>query len=202
VTHCSGVGAPRAPLGPPSAQKCCVTLCHVAGSLIPEFWEAWAEFPEGVSQFSKQIGTAEPPGGPAAREGGARWGLAAKGTEQLPLAPPRAAQPGRDKQENQAQRGQGTPRRLHSGPGFRSRFALPHPQPQFLPRPEASLLDEAELTGRRFRKEAGLGNTVCSLLNTSCVQALLPVALRNALDLQPSHTAIVLRHLLSVALSG
>lgn len=50
-------------------------LCHApscgSGSLIPEFWEAWAEFPEGVSQFSKQIGwlvvTAEP-GGPAARE--------------------------------------------------------------------------------------------------------------------------------------
>lgn len=73
-----GRGPPRAPLGPAPRPK---VLCHAlscgSGSLIPEFWEAWAEFPEGVSQFSKQIGwlvvTAEP-GGPAALEaGGGDW---------------------------------------------------------------------------------------------------------------------------------
>ncbi|CAI9154825.1 unnamed protein product [Rangifer tarandus platyrhynchus] len=43
-----------------SSKGCPQVLCHAlscgSGSLIPEFWEAWAEFPEGVSQFSKQIG--------------------------------------------------------------------------------------------------------------------------------------------------
>lgn len=69
-----GRGPPRAPLGPALCPK---VLCHAlscgSGSLIPEFWEAWAQFPEGVRQFSKHIGwlvvTAEP-GGPAAREAG------------------------------------------------------------------------------------------------------------------------------------
>lgn len=70
----AGLRPPRAPLGPALCPK---VLCHAlscgSGSLIPEFWEAQAEFPEGVSQFSKQIGcfagTAEP-GRPACRSGG------------------------------------------------------------------------------------------------------------------------------------
>lgn len=96
-----GHGPPRAPLGPALRPK---VLCHALscgfGSLIPKFWEAWAEFPEGVSQFSKQIGwlvvTAEP-GQLAAREtGGGNWWP--RGTQELPhpcegLVPPRAARP-------------------------------------------------------------------------------------------------------------
>lgn len=52
-----GPQPPRAPLGSALHPK---MLCHAlscgSGSLIPEFWEAWAVFPEGVSRFSKQIG--------------------------------------------------------------------------------------------------------------------------------------------------
>lgn len=53
----AGPQPPRAPLGSALHPK---MLCHGpscgSGSLIPEFWEAWAAFPEGVSRFSKQIG--------------------------------------------------------------------------------------------------------------------------------------------------
>lgn len=80
----AGLWPPRTPLGP-CAQKCCVISLLMAWSLIPEFWEAWAEFPEGVSCLSKQIGwlvvTAEP-GGPAAREAGG--GTAGQGGLQEP----------------------------------------------------------------------------------------------------------------------
>lgn len=117
-------GPPRAPLGPALRPK---MLCHAlscgSGSLIPEFWEAWAEFPEGVSQFSKQIGwlvvTAEP-GGPAAQEagGGDRW---PQGTQELPPSLGRAstsqgslAQAPHMRGETEAQRGQVTCQRPHS----------------------------------------------------------------------------------------
>lgn len=117
-------GPPRAPLGPALSPK---VLCHAlscgSGSLIPEFWEAWAEFPEGVSQFSKQIGwlvvTAEP-GGPTAQEsGGGDWW--SSGTQELPPSLCRAsasqgslAQALQMKGETEAQRGQGTCQRPHS----------------------------------------------------------------------------------------
>ena len=80
----AGPQPPRAPLGSALHPK---MLCHApscgSGSLIPEFWEAWAVFPEGVSRFSKQIGCLLCT---AWSSGGWRRGLAAKGTEQQPLA--------------------------------------------------------------------------------------------------------------------
>lgn len=119
-----GCGPPRTPLGPALSPK---VLCHAlscgSGSLISEFWEAWAEFPEGVSQFSKQIGwlvvTAEPDG-PAAREaGGGDWWP--KGAQETPPSLCRVgtsqgnfAQVLLMKGKPEAQRGQGTCQRSHS----------------------------------------------------------------------------------------
>lgn len=120
-----GRGPPRAPLGPALCPK---LLCHAlscgSGSLIPEFWEAWAEFPEGVSQFSKQIGwlvvTAEP-GGPAAQEaGGGNWWP--KGTQEPPpslcgtgTSQGSLTQALQMKGETEAQRGQDACQRSHNG---------------------------------------------------------------------------------------
>lgn len=127
-----GCGPPRTPLGPVLSPE---VLCHAlscgSGSLIPEFWEAWAEFPEGVSQFSKQIGwlvvTAEP-GGPAAREaGGGDWWP--EGAQEPPrslcrAAPPRAAWPRlcRCKANLRLREGKALARGHTAGPGFRFRI--------------------------------------------------------------------------------
>lgn len=176
---------PRAPLGPAPLPK---VLCHAlscgSGSLIPEFWEAWAEFPEGVSQFSKQIGwlvvTAEP-GGPTAQEaGGGDWWP--QGTQELPPSLCKAstsqdslAPATRRKGETEAQEGKALARGQTVSPGFKSRFldlsssapgtcltegqkaraSSKPPNPNL--DPEAGLSDEADTQGRRpLGKEAGL----------------------------------------------
>lgn len=92
----AGPQPPRAPLGSALHPK---MLCHApscgSGSLIPEFWEAWAVFPEGVSRFSKQIGCLLSSAQPEALEaGGGGWRPRGQSSSPWPclrLAPPRTA---------------------------------------------------------------------------------------------------------------
>lgn len=166
--------APHAPLWalPPRPKVLCHALSCGSGSLIPEFWEAWAEFPEGVSQFSKQIGwlvvTAEP-GGPTAQEaGGGDWWP--QGTQELPPSLCKAstsrdslAPATRRKGETEAQEGKALARGHTVSPGFKSRFldgapgicltegqkaraSSKPPNPNL--DPEASLSDESRHTGK------------------------------------------------------
>lgn len=131
VTHPTGQARelgrspPRAPLGPALHPK---VLCHALScgsrSLIPEFWEAWAEFPERVSQFSKQIGCSSSQLSRAASSsGGARGASCCQGHPGPTRSPawgwPLHRQPG----ETEAQRGDGAYGRSHSRFRFKAQVA-------------------------------------------------------------------------------